>query len=165
MPALIRPFQQSDIENLVTHFSFPWSTVEATRAKWIKYYNEHKDQVRTLAVIEMDKIVGYGSLLRKSKYFDSTPEIHDLWIAEEHRQKGLGKQLIAHFENQARTEGYRELGVGVGLYKDYGPAQKLYFHMGFQPDGNGITYACQPVKPGEKYPVDDDLILWLTKSL
>jgi len=37
--------------------------------------------------------------------------------------------------------------------------------MGYQPDGNGITYKGAWVVPGEQYPVDDDLLFWLTKTL
>ncbi len=32
-------------------------------------------------------------------------------------------------------------------------------------DGNGVTYKGQPVNPGEKYPLDDDLVLWLTSKI
>lgn len=34
-----------------------------------------------------------------------------------------GKKLIEHIEAMARHEGYKTIGIGVGLYKDYGPAQ------------------------------------------
>lgn len=126
--------REDDIESLVAHFCFSWSTVEATREKWMKYCDEHRNNVRAVAVIEKDHlIVGYGSLLRKSKYphFSHIPEIHDLWVAEEHRRIGLGKLLLAHLENLARKEGYQKVGIGVGLYRDYGPAQRLYKSNGF----------------------------------
>lgn len=32
------------------------------------------------------------------------------------------------------------------------------------PDGHGMTYKYQPVLPGDAYPVDNDLIIWLTKG-
>ena len=44
-------------------------------------------------------------------------------------------------------------------------AQKLYIKMGYVPDGNGVTYKYQPVIPGDLYPVDDDLVIWLKKDL
>ena len=59
---------------------------------------------------------------------------------------------------------HKQIGIGVGLYKDYGFAQKLYVRMGYIPDGNGITYNYQPVKAGDSYPVDDDLLLWFKKD-
>jgi len=59
---------------------------------------------------------------------------------------------------------YKQIGIGVGLYKDYGCAQKLYVHLGYVPDGYGVTYKYQPVVPGNSYPVDDDLVIWLKKG-
>lgn len=61
--------------------------------------------------------------------------------------------------------GYKKIGLAVGLYADYGPAQKLYFKLGYIPDGFGITYEYAQVIPGQSYCVDDSLLLWLTKSL
>lgn len=65
----------------------------------------------------------------------------------------------------ARKEGYQEVGIGVGLYKDYGTAQRLYVQMGYIPDGMGVTYKSSYITPREQYPVDDDLIFWMKKSL
>lgn len=73
--------------------------------------------------------------------------------------------MIKWLENLANYEGYNQIGIGVGLYKDYGPAQQLYFQLGFIPDGNGASYKGQPITPGQSYPLDDDLILWLMKPL
>jgi GNAT superfamily N-acetyltransferase len=108
-------------------------------------------------------------LLRKQEcpFFakKNIPEINAIWIDEDHRNQGLGTTLIKWIEDLARQEGYHQIGIGVGLYKDYGPAQRLYFQLGYIPDGNGITYKGQSTVPGQSYPLDDDLILWLTKTL
>ncbi len=88
-----------------------------------------------------------------------------IWIDENHRREGLGTALIKWIEDLAVEEDYEQIGIGVGLYRDYGPAQKLYFQLGYVPDGNGITYKCQPTTPGQSYPLDDDLIFWLIKNL
>jgi GNAT superfamily N-acetyltransferase len=164
----IRHMRAEDIEQLVAQFCFPWSSIEATRKLWQNYYKEHQENIRTVGIVEKGgRIAGYGSLLRRSEYprFSDIPEINAIWIDEDYRRLGVGKKLIAYLEEMARKEGYKQIGIGVGLYQDYGPAQKLYFQLGYVPDGNGVTYKCQPVKPGEKYPVDDDLILWMVKPL
>lgn len=167
---LFRKLQKDDIEKIVSTFSFPWTTPESTLQKWLNYYEEQERHQRTVCVLEQDaSFIGYGSLLYFSKYppFKSAhiPEIHDVWITEERRGKGFGALLIGHLENLARKENYQTIGIGVGLYQDYGPAQKLYVQLGYRPDGAGITYHGMPVVPGTSYPVDDDLILWLTKRL
>jgi GNAT superfamily N-acetyltransferase len=159
-----------DITKIVSHYSFPWSTPEMTRQIWETYYHEQQKGTRTVAILEKDnEILGYGSLLRKSEcpFFASSniPEINAIWIDEPHRRQGLGKALIHWIENLALQEGYHQIGIGVGLYRDYGPAQKLYFQLGYAPDGNGITYKSQPTIPGQNYPLDDDLLLWLVKEL
>lgn len=167
---LIRPLHKTDIPTIVSLYTFPWSTPEKTKTLWDTYYQEQKDKIRTVAVIENeDEILGYGSLLRKPEcpFFaqKNIPEINAIWIDENHRRKGLGTALIKWLENLAYQEGYNEIGIGVGLYRDYGPAQQLYFQLGYAPDGNGITYKGQPTIAGQTYPLDDDLILWLIKVL
>lgn len=166
----IRPLVKADIPPIVERYSFPWSTRDKTEILWDTYYQEQKNKVRTVAVIEKSgEILGYGSLLRKSEcpFFTqrNIPEINAVWIDEDHRRKGLGTALIKWFETLASQEGYNEIGIGVGLYRDYGPAQQLYFHLGYLPEGNGITYKGQPTIAGQSYPLDDDLLLWLVKPL
>ncbi len=165
---LIRSMCAADTDTIAKNFCPPWSTMQETTEKWTKYYREHQENTRTVAVVEHgNEILGYGSLLLKSKYshFSNIPEINDVWIDEKHRGKGLGRQLIAWLEELAKEKGYHKIGIGVGLYADYGLAQKLYFQLGYSPDGYGITYKYQPTTPGEFYCLDDELILWLKKTL
>lgn len=164
---LIRQMGCGDITGLCSAFSFPWSSAEATRKKWETYYEEQQKGVRVVLLIEREgELIGYGSLLLHSQYshFVKIPEIHDVWIDKNHRRRGFGKQLIIALENHARKQGHKQIGIGVGLYPDYGAAQRLYCRLGYIPDGHGITYKGKPVQPGESYPVDDDLILWLIKD-
>ncbi len=58
-----------------------------------------------------------------------------MWISAEHRGKGFGKKLVLYLEKMAQQENHKQIGIGVGLYKDYGRAQKLYVHLGYVPDG------------------------------
>lgn len=166
----IRLLVETDVPQIVERYSFPWSSSDKTKTLWDTYYQEQNHKVRTVAVIESNlEILGYGSLLRKPEcpHFAqrNIPEINALWIDEDHRRKGLGTALIKWLENIASHEGYNEIGIGVGLYRDYGAAQQLYFQLGYIPDGNGITYKGQPTVAGQSYPLDDDLILWLKKPL
>ncbi len=167
---LIRTMNEEDIGKIVSRYSFPWTNQEKTQQMWDAYHQEQKEGIRTVAVLEKNQeILGYGSLLRKSAcpYLlnNNIPEINAIWIDENHRRRGLGTALIKWLENLASREGYNQIGIGVGLYRDYGPAQQLYFQLGYIPDGNGITYKAQPTVPGQAYPLDDDLLLWLTKAL
>jgi chloramphenicol 3-O phosphotransferase len=167
---LIRPLHKTDIPKIVDRYSFPWSTPEKTQTLWNAYYQEQEDKIRTVAVIEKDdEILGYGSLLRKPECSSfaqrNVPEINAIWIDEDHRGKGLGTALIKWIENLASREGYDQIGIGVGLYRDYGPAQRLYFQLGYIPEGSGITYKGESAVAGQSYPLDDNLLLWLVKPL
>lgn len=166
----IRVMTESDIDSLSHTFCFPWTTFQKTLEKWQQYYVEQQAHGRTVCLLEAsNQLIGYGSLLRVSQYpyfrDNKIPEINDIWIKEELRNRGFGKALITHLENMARDEDYEQIGIGVGLYRDYGPAQKLYVEMGYAPDGKGITYKYVYVTPGKPYPVDDDLITWMQKAL
>lgn len=166
----IRELQKEDITALIKTFCFPWSSIEATTDKWKQYLKEHLKQIRTVFLLEKQgNILGYASLLRQSNYpsfkENGIPEIHDVWISPEDRGNGFGKRLVQHLEKVAHQENYKQVGIGVGLYRDYGRAQKLYTHLGYVPDGLGVTYKYLPVVPGDSYPVDDDLVIWLKKDL
>jgi len=164
----IRQMTAADVKNIAHHFCPPWSTTNKMTQLMQTFYEEQKNNIRTVGILEKDKeILGYGTLLRKSQYpyFSKIPEISTLWIDDKYRRHGLATRLILWLEELARSEGYKQIGIAVGLYQDYGPAQKLYSKLGYALDGNGITYKYKLVTPGEKYPVDDDLLLWLVKPL
>ena len=56
-------------------------------------------------------------------------------------------------------------GIGVGLTKDYGAAQRLYVKCGYIPTGEGITHHDKILKYDEQIRIDDETILWFTKNL
>ncbi len=57
------------------------------------------------------------------------------------------------------------VSLGVGLYRDYGTAQRMYVKRGYIPDGTGLWYGNQQIFPGNEVFVDDDLVLYMSKSL
>lgn len=137
---------------------------------WPRYLAEHQAGTRaTLVVPDGPAIVGYGSLVWRSQYpafaAAGIPEIQDIVVAEGHRGGGRATAMIAAFEARAKAAGCAVMGIGVGLYADYGSAQRLYARLGYQPDGRGVTYDHRPATPGRSYRLDDDLVLWLTKPL
>jgi GNAT superfamily N-acetyltransferase len=95
---------------------------------------------------------------------NNIPEINDLLVHPKYRRQGIGSALLRKAEETA-ARSYRYIGLGVGLYKDYGPAQRLYAKSGYIPDGNGIAYKNKEVRPGASVPVDDDLLIYMYKGL
>jgi hypothetical protein len=72
---------------------------------------------------------------------------------------------VEAFETIALDQGAEKIGISVGLTKDYGPAQRLYFKLGYMPDGNGISYDREGITYGQTYVADDDLCLMMIKEL
>jgi GNAT superfamily N-acetyltransferase len=139
-------------------------------ALWAMYLAEHQAGLR-LVVLAWDgtRPLGYGNLLWAPGYEPfraaGIPEINNLGVDIKVRGQGVCTALIDHFENRAREAGRTVMGIGVGLYPGYGPAQRLYAKLGYRPDGRGIAYAEKTVAPMAMVRLDDDLVLWLTKPL
>ncbi|TVX96283.1 GNAT family N-acetyltransferase [Cohnella terricola] len=153
--------------------------------KWIKAFERHdinrsqeyyhkclEENINgtriTLFAVVNDEIAGCSHLKYKSDYLyfleSGIPEINDLNVFIEYQRQGIANRLMDEFEGQiSRT--HKKIGIGVGLYKDYGTAQRIYCRRGYIPDGNGVSYNNQIVKPGSMICVDDDLILYFIKDL
>jgi GNAT superfamily N-acetyltransferase len=139
-------------------------------ARWRGYWAEHDAGLRVaLVACQADEIVGYGSLCWRSQYPPfaqaGTPDISDMVVAQRWRGRGIAARMIGALESRARAAGHSGIGIGFGLYADYGAAQRLYVRLGYVPDGRGVTYDNAPVAPGATVRLDDDLVLWLSKSL
>ena len=93
------------------------------------------------------------------------PEIQDLNVLPDFREKGIATVMIKRCEGLAIEKGKKIMGISVGLVGSYGPAQRLYTKLGYVPDGHGVTYDRQTVSYGEIRPVDDDLCLMMVKDL
>lgn len=112
---------------------------------------------------------GYGMLNWHPQYplyrRLNMPEIQDINVLPAFRRRGLATALIRHCEDEARARGCAHMGIAVGLYADYGAAQRLYVRMGYVPDGFGITYDRETVRAGDFRPVDDNLCLMMVRDL
>lgn len=132
------------------------------------YLENQKGTRVTIVATFNNELAGCGHLIRESAYpyfrENGIPEINDLIVFPEFRKKGIGGKLIDRLEEIA--SGYTfQIGIGVGLYDDYGSAQRLYCKKGYCLDGSGLQYGYQPVKPGSMVRADDDLLLFFTKNL
>ena len=129
---VFRNLREDDIEKLAHTFTAPWSAFDATLKLWQRYYKEHQEGIRTACVLEsQNRFLGYGSLLRTSEYSffrdNAIPEINAIWIGEHSRRHGLATKLIENLENKARQEGYKTIGIGVGLYRELWTCTKAVF--------------------------------------
>lgn len=165
-PFLVRQLQESDISLIVD--SFAAHNWQKPSTLFVKYLQEQELGTRFVWVaFDGEKLAGYVTLTKKSLYepflLNGIFEINDLNVLPPFRNQGIGSALIDIAEKQAFKE-HDIVGIGVGLYHDYGSAQKIYISRGYKPDGMGVTYNYQSIEPGKMVCLDDDLVLWFTKK-
>ncbi|HEX4533144.1 MAG TPA: GNAT family N-acetyltransferase [Rhizomicrobium sp.] len=158
--------QRDDLDALLDADGGEWW--QRSRDVWQRRLDAQDRGMMHLALARSDgKISGYGYLNFESLYpffrNQRIPEIGDLRVAERFRGQGVATKIMRYLENCARAAGACEIGLAVGLYADYGAAQRLYVRLGYLPDGHGVTSHHKAVAGGETVRVDDDLVLWLIK--
>ena len=168
IPSLeIRLLQSQDIQPISSSFqTIGWNKPVS---QYERYFSEQQDKKRTVLVaFYTGEFAGYLTINWQSNYppfqQDNIPEIEDFNVLPKFRRQGIGTCLMNEAESKI-SQRSSIAGIGVGLYSDYGAAQRLYVLRGYIPDGRGITYGKRIVKFGEEVRVDDDLVLHLTKKL
>jgi GNAT superfamily N-acetyltransferase len=136
-------------------------------SQYEKYLAEQAAGVRSVLVATVDgEYAGYVTVRWESPYepFNGMPEIQDFNVLPAYRRRGIGSGLMDAAEALV-AERSDTVAIGVGLYADYGTAQRMYVRRGYIPDGRGILYNLQQVPPGELVRNDDDAILMFSKPL
>lgn len=162
---LIRAMGESDPEVISAAFTvIGW---DKPPALYHHYLAQQEEGLRLAWVAEWHgEFAGYVTLLWTSAYGPfadrQIPEVEDLNVLPRHRRQGIGNALLDRAETAASARS-TVVGIGVGLYADYGPAQRIYARRGYLPDGRGVMYRNQPVGPGTVVCIDDDAALMLTR--
>jgi GNAT superfamily N-acetyltransferase len=159
----IRALRDDDPEVIAAAFTaLGW---DKPVAQYEKYLADQRAGVRDVLVATVDdEFAGYLTVQWESSYFDGIPEISDFNVLPKFRRRGIGTALMDAAEARV-AERSQAVGIGVGLYADYGQAQRMYVRRGYLPDGRGLMYDNRPVPPGRTIPIDDAAALMFTKSL
>jgi len=91
-------------------------------------------------------------------------EVADFNVLPHYRRRKIGTGLMDAVEATILQRSTMA-GIGVGMYPDYGAAQRLYVLRGYVPDGRGLSYHNRTLQYGEPVLNDDDLVLYFTKQL
>ena len=92
---------------------------------------------------EDDKIIG---LLRYNLFWDNTPFCTMLFMDSDHRQKGYGKLLMEHWEQDMKSRGYGMLMTSTQVDED---AQHFYRKLGYKACGGFVVDV-----PGYEQPME-----------
>jgi len=132
------------------------------------YLTEQVEGKRVVLVAYADNdFAGFVTIKWQSNYppfaEKGIPEVSDLRVLPDFRRRGIASALMDEAEKLIFKRS-STVGIGVGMYADYGPAQRMYARRGYVPDGMGLYYKLDLVKPGQVVPVDDNLVLNLIKE-
>lgn len=164
---MIRFLQENDIEKIDNNFiEQNWGSRKEVLLRYIKEQN--KDERVVLVYESNDDIFGYITLVINPSHGPfknkNIPEIVDFNVFEKYQRNGVGELLLKEIIQYASK--YSDtVGIGVGLNSNYGKAQRLYIKNGFTPDGNGIYYNGEIIKPNDMCKNDDDLAMYFTKKI
>jgi ribosomal protein S18 acetylase RimI-like enzyme len=141
-----------------------WNKPES---QYRRYLDEQEAGTRDVLVATVGgEFAGYVTVRWTSPYepFDGMPEIQDFNVLPKFRRRGIGSALMDAAEALV-AERSPVVGIGVGLYPDYGQAQRMYVRRGYLPDGRGLIYDGRQVPPMETIRNDDSATLMFTKQL
>lgn len=163
----IRLLQTQDIQPIAAAFTaIGWNK---PASQYQRYLAEQDAGQRTVFVALVDDVfAGYVTIVWQSDYptfsEGNIPEIVDFNVLPQFRRQGIGSRLMDEAEAKVAVHS-PVVGIGVGLYADYGAAQRMYVKRGYIPDGRGLFSGARYVIPGEQIIIDDDPALYFTKRL
>ena len=163
----VQPIDEGNSESTV-RFLIEW--VNDGEAEARSYLAEHAEpDGASLIATDGSDVIGYVAIVWESNYdgFRSRgiPLVHQVAVAGPFLRQGVATLLMDAAEQLVRDRGIATLGITVGLFDQYGPAQRLYGRRGYIPDGRGASRGQRPLSKGMQVTMDDDLIIWLTKDL
>ncbi len=98
--------------------------------------NDFDEKIRTkrgYVLVEDEKIIG---ILRYNLFWDNTPFCTMLFIEDSYRSKGYGRQMMEHWEQDMKAQGYGMLMTSTQVDED---AQHFYRKLGYKDAGGFIV--------------------------
>jgi GNAT superfamily N-acetyltransferase len=166
MNITVRTLKKQDVGTIGSSFAGTvWKDITSLLES---YLAEQSRGERVVLIAYLDgNFTGFVTIKWRSDYLPFAekriPEITDLRVLPDFRRRGIATALVNEAEKRI-FEWYPVVGIGVGMYPDYGPAQRMYTLRGYVPDGLGLAYKGKNVRPGQEIIVDDDLILYMIKE-
>ncbi len=170
---VIRSMLPGDIQQLANGFAAQgWHKPPEQFAHYLQLQQEGSRKI--IIAEHRGQAVGYTTLLPlalEGPFAGKLPEIQDFNVLISHRRQGFGNRILDAAEALAKgyglglAPGESRASIGVGLHPGYGNAQRLYVKRGYIPDGSGVWYQDRPLPAGAPCANDDELVLYLSKTL
>jgi len=161
--------EESDVEQLFQAFASQGWGAFKPQSLFARYYSEQNNKKHIVVIAgKDDKLAGYVILAPAAEagpfFAKGIPEIRDFSVLKIYQRQGIGSEMMCAVETLAK-ESCNYVSLAVGLYADYGTAQRMYVKRGYVPDGSGIWHFGKQVPPGQTVVNDDDLLLYFSKDL
>ena len=113
---------------------------------WLREHEQHisEETLKTkigmkevLVIQENDRIVGW---LRYNLFWDNVPFMTKIFLLEEHRRRGLGRELVHYWERMMKEKGFAQVLTTTQSDEE---AQHFYRKMGYAEIG-GLRYLDEP---------------------
>ncbi len=102
--------------------------------------DELKDILSRKRILTAEENGQFAGWLRYGMFWDSIPFMNMLYILEEFRGKGAGRQMVMFWENEMKRRGYQTLMTSAQS-DEY--AQHFYFRLGYEAVG-GFRMGAEP---------------------
>ena len=163
----VRLLEAGDIQQITEDFAA--ASINKPLSLYERYLAEQCRGERVVLVAYHDDVFGGSLTIEWASDYppfkeSGIPEIVDFNVLPQFRKQGVGTLLMDEAEQRIKTRS-PVVGIGVGLYSNYGPAQRLYVTRGYIPDGRGVSSSGRVVGRGEPVTMDDNLALYFTKDL
>jgi putative acetyltransferase len=100
-----------------------------------------KPDITLWSIWSGDELVGCGAL---KELEGEHGEIKSMRTAPAFRGKGVGKLMLRHILDEAKSRGYKRLNLETGSMAAFGPARRLYESHGFTYCGPFADYVMDP---------------------
>ena len=109
----------------------------------ITEFNEKVRCRQGYVCVEKEKVIG---VLRYNLFWDNTPFCTMLFIDAEYRNRGYGKLMMEHWEQDMKSQGYGMLMTSTQVDED---AQHFYRKLGYKDSGGFVVDV-----PGYEQPME-----------
>ncbi|MGQ0669942.1 MAG: GNAT family N-acetyltransferase [Actinomycetota bacterium] len=163
----VRPLEKGDLEAL-NRLLPAWNSSEYAK----RLLAQRRAELLAAVAWDGPAPVGRGMVLfpeadeySLSAEREGCAEVRDVFVALEHRRRGVARAIMATLEGAVRSQGMRKVGLTVATDPEHEPARLLYATLGYEhAHGPFIGGAVLIGDSGERIPFGD-MMVFLTKTL